>query len=680
MTWDVDVYDLHAEALVRLATVLVGPDRAPEVVSRVVLQTLVRRPLADLDNPRLFLLREVVREAQSRSRQGLSNKQDAPVIPAPTIGTRLLLEMPMKQRAAVYFAYWVGLSSFETAGILKVRPFTVRRFLNMSQRRMRESGSDKGEHGHPWVRAEFREALKPILAKSPREERYDTIRSRVLQTHRRQRLRTLVAVAVGIAMVVGVGALVSSEQRKSAQPSPDAVSASTTVVTVAESSTAISKGGITITAPGPSPRPASDALCCAGDPFGFGTSIGADGLTVALQNELFGALAGVEIPGVDMADVVLWPAVIAREDVYTVVAQGGKPVGVIKTTDGVFAAFASGSTPWVEVVTRKNWGWITTVRLVWTGLPDDTAVVRLSMSGTASVLQRPVGQTVFFDIPRPGWDQIATLTAFDSSGKPTAMSKVELEGGGCSGRLSDVPFPDRTLPDDIGAVRNTILDAAIRCEASLIDEILRQRPGTMISVNGVARIGGMSRFDLDFPIMFNIGLAFTEPWNIEPGAAGDIFVWTLETDDTTVQIEVPLVPRPGNSRLVLAIRGLVVDVMTALRAMEPRIQPASVPPHSFVGFTIPGDDDPLSLWVWAIGDDAIVAVALSGLDAFPPPTSVIETVIGPIETYDLRVGDRENDLVVARGVCEYFQVAIASGSGEPRADLLERAVAAIDCF
>ena len=213
----------------------------------------------------------------------------------------------------------------------------------------------------------------------------------------------------------------------------------------------------------------------------------------------------------------------------------------------------------------------------------------------------------------------------------------------------------------------------------MIDEILRQRPGTTISVNGVARIGGMSRFDLDFPIMFNIGLAFTEPWNIEPGAAGDIFVWTLETDDTTVQIEVPLVPRPGNSRLVLAIRGLVVDVMTALRAMEPRIQPASVPPHSFVGFTIPGDDDPLSLWVWAIGDDAIVAVALSGLDAFPPPISVIETAIGPIETYDLRVGDRENDLVVARGVCEYFQVAIASGSGKPRADLLERAVAAIDC-
>ena len=350
----------------------------------------------------------------------------------------------MKQRAAVYFAYWVGLSSFETAGILKVRPFTVRRFLIMSQRRMRESGSDKGEHGHPWVRAEFREALKPILAKSPREESYERIRSRVLQTHRRQRLRTLVAVAVGIAMVVGVGALVSSEQRKSAQPSPDAVPASTTVVTVAESSTAISKGGITITAPGPSPRPASDTLCCAGDPFGFGTSIGADGLTVALQNELFGALAGVEIPGVD-----------------TVVAQGGKPVGVIKTTDGVFAAFASGSTPWVEVVTRKNWGWITTVCLVWTGLPDDTAVVRLSMSGAASVLQRPVGQTVFFDIPRLGWDQIATLTAFDSSGKPTAVSRVELEGGGCSGRLSDVPFPDRTLPDDIGAVRNTILDAAL---------------------------------------------------------------------------------------------------------------------------------------------------------------------------------------------------------------------------
>ena len=155
--------------------------------------------------------------------------------------------------------------------------------------------------------------------------------------------------------------------------------------------------------------------------------------------------------------------------------------------------------------------------------------------------------------------------------------------------------------------------------------------------------------------MFNIGLAFREPWNIEPGAAGDIFVWTLETDDTTVQIEVPLVPRPDNSRPVLAIRGLVVDVMTALRAVEPRIQPSSVPPHSLVGFTIPGDADPLSLWVWAIGDDAIVAVALSGLDAFPPPISVIETAMGPIETSDLRVGGRESDPFVPRGVCGDFQ-------------------------
>lgn len=66
---DAEIYEKHAGDLVRYATVLVGPDQAPDVVSTVVLRVLKRRNLSDLDNPRAYLFRSVLNESRSWARK-----------------------------------------------------------------------------------------------------------------------------------------------------------------------------------------------------------------------------------------------------------------------------------------------------------------------------------------------------------------------------------------------------------------------------------------------------------------------------------------------------------------------------------------------------------------------------------------------------------------------------------
>ncbi len=52
MDGDAEVYAKYRDDLLRYATGLVGAGRAEDVVSTVVLRTIRRRSLADLDNPR----------------------------------------------------------------------------------------------------------------------------------------------------------------------------------------------------------------------------------------------------------------------------------------------------------------------------------------------------------------------------------------------------------------------------------------------------------------------------------------------------------------------------------------------------------------------------------------------------------------------------------------------------
>lgn len=543
MTGDVDVYDEHAEALIRFATVLVGSGSAVGVVSAAVRRTLVARTLAHLNNPRAALLRNVYREARSvgsrldrvvppTRRLRRHRNADSVGIGSATRGeaSNAVLQLSLWRRAAVYLIYVADLDSFEAAHVMRVPPFVVRRYLTQAGTQCRTTSPASS----PWFRRRFRQALAVLVAEAPRPPRFETIVTAVtpVRSHHRPATPVVIAAVATVAGIVGVsGVLRSPVELQSLEPPAmeDSVPSSL-------------DAGLRIVAPDPGPEPGPLAPCCAERPFGVGVAVGRNDVTLALRNQLSDLIDQVDIPGVDPMSAVLWPAAVIRDDLYTVVARDDVPVGVIKTTDAVFSGFGASSTLWQEAVTHKNWGWITTSRVVWSGVPQETAVVRVTIPDGRTLLQRPVGQTVFFDLAIPGWNQIATFTAFDSSGSPLATRKLELDGGGCSGRLAQIPFKDRTLPDEVGAVRMSLLDTAIRCDTSSVEQIIRARPGTSISLNSVDRVYGLDQLDLVYPIMLDIGRVLKEPWTVEQGPVGGVYVWSLESNDDVLQVRVSLIP------------------------------------------------------------------------------------------------------------------------------------------
>lgn len=149
MIWDVSdtaVWNKHREELIRYASMLVGPADAEDLVSSVVVRILSRRRLSDLDDPRSYLYRSVLNEARSlvrrRRRQRLSPGGD--VLP-PDVEPEILaavVDLPERQRAAVYLTYWRDLPIAEVADLMGCRPGTVKRYLHLARNRLREVFED----------------------------------------------------------------------------------------------------------------------------------------------------------------------------------------------------------------------------------------------------------------------------------------------------------------------------------------------------------------------------------------------------------------------------------------------------------------------------------------------------------------------------------------------------------
>ncbi len=136
------IYREHKDALIRYATVLAGPSNAEDIVSTVVARIYrSNRTLSDLENPKPYLMRAVLNAAIDRKRQGetlpLVDQAIEPSSSRPDV-FEAVLSLPIQQRAAVYWTYWVGLTSEETARQMGCRPATVRRYLYLARRRLEE--------------------------------------------------------------------------------------------------------------------------------------------------------------------------------------------------------------------------------------------------------------------------------------------------------------------------------------------------------------------------------------------------------------------------------------------------------------------------------------------------------------------------------------------------------------
>lgn len=125
----------------RYAAVLVGAADADDVVSAVVLRTLARRRLSDLDDARPYLFRAVLNESRSL----LSRRRDAPSVVDVGVSDSdprfeilgAVLALAPQQRAATYLVYWADLSISEASMLMGIRPGTVKRYLFLARRSLR---------------------------------------------------------------------------------------------------------------------------------------------------------------------------------------------------------------------------------------------------------------------------------------------------------------------------------------------------------------------------------------------------------------------------------------------------------------------------------------------------------------------------------------------------------------
>jgi RNA polymerase sigma factor (sigma-70 family) len=144
---DAKVYQELRFELTRLATALVGPWEAEDVVSTVVARVLERPGgLAGLDEPRPYLVRSVINEARSRlrSRQLWQMQPIEPVSDVPKVDYRdelvdVVGTLPVQQRAATFLVYWEGHTPTSAAALMRCRPATVRRYLYLARKKLKEA-------------------------------------------------------------------------------------------------------------------------------------------------------------------------------------------------------------------------------------------------------------------------------------------------------------------------------------------------------------------------------------------------------------------------------------------------------------------------------------------------------------------------------------------------------------
>lgn len=142
---DADIYRRHCDDLARFASVLVGRDEAPDVLSTVMVRILSRRRLCDLDDPAAYLYRSVLNEARSVLRKrGRFTALDGRVARSSAAAPEPRWEvveavagLPPRQRAAVYFVYWMDYSTDQTARLMGIGRGTVHRYLHLARERLR---------------------------------------------------------------------------------------------------------------------------------------------------------------------------------------------------------------------------------------------------------------------------------------------------------------------------------------------------------------------------------------------------------------------------------------------------------------------------------------------------------------------------------------------------------------
>lgn len=133
-----ELWRRYGADLLRLATLLVGPNEADDVVADAFLGACTAAASDDVDNPRAYLLGAVAKRAASlhRSRRRRLRRDLVAVGPATTTVAddfgdvrRAVARLTIAQRSVVYFVFWEDLTERQIADLLDLAPSTVHRTL-----------------------------------------------------------------------------------------------------------------------------------------------------------------------------------------------------------------------------------------------------------------------------------------------------------------------------------------------------------------------------------------------------------------------------------------------------------------------------------------------------------------------------------------------------------------------
>ncbi len=146
---DTEVYRAHADELTRYATVLVGPDDAPDVVTDAVLAAFASPGWRHVEHRRAYLFRAVLNGANAFHRSSSRRRRRERVVAARTASAAVLPDVSVdalralqtlspQQRAIVYHTYWDDLSPAGIADLLGIAEGSVRKQLARARGHLRK--------------------------------------------------------------------------------------------------------------------------------------------------------------------------------------------------------------------------------------------------------------------------------------------------------------------------------------------------------------------------------------------------------------------------------------------------------------------------------------------------------------------------------------------------------------
>jgi RNA polymerase sigma factor (sigma-70 family) len=143
------VYEENAARLTRLATMLVGPDNAHDLVADAVLHAVHSRTWVTVENREAYLVRTLVNASRRSYRGGHHAFRDAQTAPLARSSDRtsqvderldvrkMLERLTSHQRLIVFMHYWEDRTLDEIARDLGVSGGTVRKQLDRAKRTLR---------------------------------------------------------------------------------------------------------------------------------------------------------------------------------------------------------------------------------------------------------------------------------------------------------------------------------------------------------------------------------------------------------------------------------------------------------------------------------------------------------------------------------------------------------------